>query len=287
MKKLLAVLALVLIPAVAAAQIVVDHSTGTVSTIGVTADAATIDTLSVSGFSRLFNTTPPTASPTDGIVLFASDDAGSSKFWLRDEAGNQEQVLRGTVDGTEIRLGSDAQGDIMYYSGTDWVRLTAGASGQTLVTAGGSANPRWAVAGDGPMFSVTSSQDGIPQNVFTKIPWNSETFDTNDDFDSTTNYRFTPTVAGKYILSATVTFNDAADQQRYSTAIYKNGSIQKTNFYRASGTAAQGPGTITGIFDANGTTDFFEIFAFQTDAATRDTAPAASDTWWMGMRIGS
>jgi hypothetical protein len=48
-----------------------------------------------------------------------------------------------TVPGTAIQLGSDAQGDVMYYNGTDWVRLGAGTSGQKLETRGAGANPAW------------------------------------------------------------------------------------------------------------------------------------------------
>lgn len=48
-----------------------------------------------------------------------------------------------SVDGTDIALGSDAQGDIMYYNGTDWARLGAGTSGEVLHTNGAGANPSW------------------------------------------------------------------------------------------------------------------------------------------------
>lgn len=48
-----------------------------------------------------------------------------------------------SVDGTDIALGSDAQGDVIYYNGTDWVRLGAGTSGQVLHTNGAGANPTW------------------------------------------------------------------------------------------------------------------------------------------------
>ena len=47
------------------------------------------------------------------------------------------------VDGTHIALGSDAQGDVMYYNGTDYVRLAPGTSGQFLKTLGAAANPAW------------------------------------------------------------------------------------------------------------------------------------------------
>lgn len=61
------------------------------------------------------------------------------------------KIAANAVDGTKIALGSDAQGDIMYYNGTDYVRLPAGTSGQYLKTQGAGANPTWASA------SVTTS----------------------------------------------------------------------------------------------------------------------------------
>lgn len=54
-----------------------------------------------------------------------------------------------SIDGTKIALGSDAQGDIMYYSGANWVRLAPGTSGQVLQTQGAASNPVWANTGAG------------------------------------------------------------------------------------------------------------------------------------------
>lgn len=46
--------------------------------------------------------------------------------------------------GTDITsLAGLAQGDILYYNGSDWVRLGAGTSGQFLKTLGTGANPNW------------------------------------------------------------------------------------------------------------------------------------------------
>jgi hypothetical protein len=47
--------------------------------------------------------------------------------------------------GTDITsLAGLAQGDVLYYNGTSWVRLGAGTSGQFLKTNGSGANPAWA-----------------------------------------------------------------------------------------------------------------------------------------------
>lgn len=70
-------------------------------------------------------------------------------------------IADNSVDGTDIALGSDAQGDVMYYNGTDWVRLAAGTSGQFLQTQGAGANPLWAAsAGSGTVTSVAQTFTG-------------------------------------------------------------------------------------------------------------------------------
>ena len=42
----------------------------------------------------------------------------------------------------------------------------------------------------------------LSDNATTKIQFNTEVFDTDSCYDNTTNYRFTPTVAGKYFVYA-------------------------------------------------------------------------------------
>ena len=71
-----------------------------------------------------------------------------------------------SVDGTDIALGSDAQGDIMYYDATNnWVRLPAGTSGNFLKTQGAGANPIWAAdnnsGGTVTSVSTASANNGV------------------------------------------------------------------------------------------------------------------------------
>ena len=53
-----------------------------------------------------------------------------------------------SVDGANIALGSDAAGDIMYYNGTDYVRLAKGTNGHYLKQ-GSSNAPEWAAVAAG------------------------------------------------------------------------------------------------------------------------------------------
>lgn len=58
---------------------------------------------------------------------------------------------------SNLTIGSQAQGDIIYYNGTSWTRLSAGTSGQMLRTNGAGADPSWAsVGGSGTVTSVNS-----------------------------------------------------------------------------------------------------------------------------------
>lgn len=68
---------------------------------------------------------------------------------IADLAVTGAKIANNTIDGTKIALGGDAQGDVMYYNGTDWARLAAGATGQFLKTQGAGANPAWAAAAGG------------------------------------------------------------------------------------------------------------------------------------------
>ena len=56
---------------------------------------------------------------------------------------NATTIANNVVTGAMIALGSDAQGDIMYYNGSDWVRLGVGTAGQVLHTQGAGQNPTW------------------------------------------------------------------------------------------------------------------------------------------------
>ena len=77
-------------------------------------------------------------------------------------------IANNSVDGTDIALGSDAQGDIMYYDGTDWVRLAAGTAGRVLQTNGAAANPSWVASGTGTApHAVLNRRMGVAQPLTT------------------------------------------------------------------------------------------------------------------------
>jgi hypothetical protein len=79
---------------------------------------------------------------TDGVTAthIAANAVGNSE--LGTDAVQTINIADNAVDGTNIGIGT-TNGDILYYNGTDWVRLGAGGSG-TFLKSNGLAAPSWA-----------------------------------------------------------------------------------------------------------------------------------------------
>jgi hypothetical protein len=82
-----------------------------------------------------------------------------------------------------------------------------------------------------------SGNQSINNQTYTKIQYNAEDWDTQNEFDSTTNYRFTVTKAGKYLIMGHCYLDIGADQIQITVALYKNGaSTNEELYYQSSGT---------------------------------------------------
>lgn len=112
------------------------------------------------------------ALPTFG-ALAALNTVGTSQIDAL--AVTTATIAANAVDGTKIALGSDAQGDVMYYDGTNWVRLAAGTSGQFLKTNGAGANPAWTsqtVSGMTLLATLaTTSGNSVPTGTLNLTPY--------------------------------------------------------------------------------------------------------------------
>ena len=123
---------------------------------------------------------------------------------------------------------------------------------------------------NGPAFSATISSDQtVSSGVWTKMQFNTEQFDTNSNFDSSTNYRFTPTVAGYYQVNLTTTGGTTASYQSVQTSIYKNGSAYcSANWYLSGNYIWGGASTATAVIYFNGSTDYVEGYIFLAGSGT-------------------
>ena len=109
-----------------------------------------------------------------------------------------------------------------------------------------------------PAFEAYRSGDvSMSYNTNTLIPYNVEVFDTDNCYDNTTNYRFTPNVAGKYFFFASVQSGNTDDGDDFQISIRKNG----TTVSRARVRHHYGDNINTEVIvDMNGTTDYIDVF---------------------------
>ena len=164
--------------------------------------------------------------------------------------------------------------------------LTLPANTGTIVSTGSSAVVTQAmlasnVTSSGPAFSAyLDTNQTITSNTFTKVTLNNELFDTASAFDSTTNYRFQPAVAGYYMFSFAISAFSSTSPTRNLVTIRKNGTqyAYGSDSVVASGTAT-GPGTA--LISLNGSTDYVELYAYIT-ATTAVVSSGSEFTYLSG-----
>lgn len=118
----------------------------------------------------------------------------------------------------------------------------------------------------GPAFDAyrDTSNQSITNNTLTKVEFNAENFDTGACFDSTTNHRFTPNVAGYYDVEWLVKcFSSTASIVYASAALYKNGVEASVPEYEGGACSVISSGGSKLVY-MNGTTDYLEVFVYIT-----------------------
>jgi len=113
---------------------------------------------------------------------------------------------------------------------------------------------------------LSTAQTGISNGAWVKVQLNQKNYDSGTYFDNTTNYRYTPLVAGKYYFTGTIINALNADTTISMVGIYKNGSrhegmlgTHRTD-YSSSEIFSMHTTTFSSIIDMNGTTDYVELW---------------------------
>lgn len=175
-----------------------------------------------------------------------------------------------------------SNGQIPIGNGTNYTAatLTAG-SGISVTNASGSitiANTQ----NTGPAFSAyANTSQTVTVNTFTKVVLNNETFDTNNNFDSTTNYRFTPTVAGYYQFNAILHIEGTVTTTQFIIIIAKNGvtNPRLLDINPSTALGANGEGTFSAsapLIYMNGSTDYVELYGFYSGGTATFSGTTAS-----------
>jgi hypothetical protein len=237
---------------------------------------STMTLLVVSGTATSTSTTTGAVIVTGGVGIGGSVNIG------------------GSVTGGGIRTSSTSTapanptvGDIWYNTATDdiyryttdgttsaWLDITGPSGATSSVTS--SAQPVFSVNNTGSQVIATGSP--------VKVQFNVKLVDTNNNYDSTTNYRFTPTVAGYYQINAAV--RDATGgANQIATFIYKNGSSYAQGVSLTSGQGASS--NISQIVFCNGTTDYIEVYAQQNSGSNMTIGGDYQRNYFSGYYAGT
>lgn len=282
-------------------------------------------TYSVSGLTLTFSAAPPSGTgnisvrylgiPASGVTTTAyrtvtefTATASQTTFTPPSYTVGYIDVLRNGVrlgsadytatNGTTVVLASGATaGDLItivsfYVSSVlNAIPATAGSVNDTYLGTGAVIQTKIAtgVAGTGPAFSAySSSGTTLSSGTWTKLTFDTEEFDTNNNFASN---RFTPTVAGYYQISANADVDAGVGittQTRSVIGIYKNGSLYKCGgvaWSLGSGTRELSD-TISALVYCNGSTDYIEIYQnVTTGSGTPNAGGGQAFTWVTGAMV--
>lgn len=227
---------------------------------------------------------------TTGQILSKASGTDMDFTWIDQNTGDITGVTAGTgisgggTSGTVTVTNSmataiDAKGDLIAGTGSDaFARLAVGTNGYVLTAdSAESTGMKWAAASatSGPTFRASKSgTQSLSAGTFTKIQFNSEDWDTASCYDPTTNYRFTPNVAGYYQVNV---YGINSGGGLGHIGFYKNGSA-----YAVPGVFAGGSGYLAMVCSSlvylNGSTDYIEAYTWSNSAGTIETG-GANSSW--------
>lgn len=105
------------------------------------------------------------------------------------------------------------------------------------------------------------AQQSVTSSTFTKVQINTEEADTHNFFDPTTNYRFTPTIAGYYHICIQVGLQTVGGT-RFITDLYKTGSFYRRITDSGATSNNEASYSASAIVELNGSTDNIEVYVY-------------------------
>jgi hypothetical protein len=168
--------------------------------------------------------------------------------------------------------------------------VTLGSSGDTFTLGSGvkQSNLNY------PAFEAyLSSSQSVTNSSNVKAQINTEVFDTDNAYDNSTNYRFTPQVAGKYFVYGAIRgyAGNNNDLDRVRAMIYKNGSEYRQSMSDSGSTSTAHIDTeqVSAIIDFNGSSDYVELYGLveADDGSGAEFNDGTKSNYFGAYRIGS
>ena len=157
---------------------------------------------------------------------------------------------------------------------TTFTNLATNVTGNLPVANGGTGAATLAAAGitNAPMFRVfRSTSQSVVNSTYTKIEYDSESYDTDAAFDSSTNYRFTAPSAGKYYFLSQLQYTATTDGGQLRAQFYVNGSAFHASL-RMQHTSPNTSDNFMIMADvlSLSASDYVEVYGYQGEGGSRN-----------------
>jgi len=142
------------------------------------------------------------------------------------------------------------------------------------------------VVGKGPLFraypnSVTTLDIGVFTQIALGAAIDNSTHDTNANFS---NNRFTPTVAGYYLITGTIS-TPSQNNSGFLAVLFLNGLIYSFGSAQTAGNAVRS--SVSDIVYMNGTSDNVELIGYHNSSTTININTGSSQTYFSGYLVRS
>jgi hypothetical protein len=242
---------------------------------------APVTSFTVSGSTLTFASNLATGDVIDFVILLGNvldlgtpSDNTVATAKIADDAVTAAKINNDIISGTTALASEPADTDEFLVSDAGTLKRMD----YSHIKAGGSTPAFFAHLG--------SNQTGVSDDTWTKVNFNTEVFDSDGTYDNSSNYRWTPAVAGKYYIFANVRMDGAADgSNTHEIAVYKDGSLIATSRKTQGSQWSENRATIDIIVDAD-TDDYYEIYGSSNVASGNVNFEAGTiSTYFGGFKI--
>ena len=126
------------------------------------------------------------------------------------------------------------------------------------------------------------SNQTFTQDVWSKITFNNEVYDTDGTYASST---FTPGVAGKYFLGASVRMVDNSSQSTNVISIYKNGAETASFIMIAANSSNRNIGASIDVILESDADDYFEVYMNSDDSSPTVRSSSIAESYFYGYKL--